>query len=179
METHRTLRDALEKHCLTLSSQENAVLKETQIEHPGETTSIPLSKARKDKYCSKVFVYGTLKENHSNNNILSRTSENLGECVTEGKFALGSVGFPYAYPEDVVPREYKRLLYPIRGELWQIYDDKTADSLDTLEGFPVHYDRRLVQVSSGDTAWMYVQTSWYTAARCDACTLRKGAWQWP
>jgi len=127
--------------------------------------------------CSRVFVYGTLKDTHSNNGILS-TSKFLTSTETVSRFVLGDVGCPYAFPYEVVPSKYSKLLFPVRGEVYEIDDEYTFSSLDGLEGYPIHYNRRIITTEAGLTAWMYVQEDWSMAEYCSACKLNKGVWEW-
>jgi|TARA_R110000796_G_scaffold34290_4_gene88712 gamma-glutamylcyclotransferase (GGCT)/AIG2-like uncharacterized protein YtfP len=129
--------------------------------------------------CERAFVYGTLKEGYGNNRLLL-TSELLGATETEGKFVLGNVGFPYAFPPDAVPEQYEKLLFPVKGEMYKVDNVKTFVNLDILEGYPSHYQRRIISFENGLDAWMYVQPDWYNARYCDACTLSdEGVWSWP
>ena len=128
--------------------------------------------------CNRVFVYGTLQKGQSNNSILSN-SDLISSTTTREGFALGNVGFPYAFHESVVPAEYKKLLFPVQGEVYKIADMFTFASLDALEGYPSHYNRRIVPTASGLTAWMYNQDDWNAASRCSACKLEKDTWVWP
>tara|TARA_R110000782_G_scaffold8751_1_gene28277 strand:+ start:136 stop:612 length:477 start_codon:yes stop_codon:yes gene_type:complete len=128
--------------------------------------------------CDRAFVYGTLKEGHGNNRLLL-TSELLGATQTEGKFVLGDVGFPYAFLPEAVPEQHKKLLFPVKGEMYKVDDVMTFVNLDTLEGYPSHYQRRIISFENGLDAWMYVQPDWHNARYCDACTLDEGVWSWP
>lgn len=130
------------------------------------------------KVCTRVFVYGSLKEGEWNNRILG-VSEKLTTSTTLTKFALGDVGFPYAFPPSAVPAKFDHLLYPVRGEVFEVTTDKVFADLDTLEGYPSHYDRSIVDLQSGHRAWMYFQPDWTNASWCDACKLEEGAWSWP
>ena len=128
--------------------------------------------------CDRAFVYGTLKEGHGNNRLLT-TSELLGATETEGKFVLGDVGFPYAFPPDAVPKQHERLLFPVQGEMYKVDSVLTFTNLDILEGYPSHYKRRIISFENGLNAWMYVQPDWHNAQYCDVCTLEDGLWSWP
>jgi len=129
--------------------------------------------------CERAFVYGTLKEGYGNNRLLF-TSELLGTTETEGKFVLGNVGFPYAFPPDAVPQQHEKLLFPVKGEMYKVDNVKTFVNLDILEGYPSHYQRRIVSFENGLDAWMYVQPDWHNAQYCDVCTLSdEGVWSWP
>lgn len=127
--------------------------------------------------CDRVFVYGTLQEGHSNHSLLS-TSSKLGGTFTVEPFALGDVGFPYAFIKTKVPDEYKKLLFPVRGEVYKMDGLHTFEGLDGLEGYPTHYNRRIVATNLGLSAWMYMQDDWSAAEYCAACHLKNGVWQW-
>lgn len=131
------------------------------------------------KLCPFVFVYGTLKFGYSNNSLL-RDATFISSTTTKSRFALGNVGFPFAFPSDVVPKEYEKLLYPVSGELYKIEDPWTFATLDGLEGYPSLYNRRITQTEYGEKAWMYTMERWENAVRCTVCTLTgKGEWVWP
>ena len=127
--------------------------------------------------CDRVFVYGTLKKGHGNNTLL-RFADYLSTTQTVKPFVLGDVGFPYAFRQEIVPDQHKKLLFPVEGEVWKVPDLYTFIGLDGLEGFPTHYNRRIIETDSGVTAWMYMQDDWTCAQMCDACDLNKGVWKW-
>ena len=127
--------------------------------------------------CDRVFVYGTLQSTHGNNSLLS-TASKLGVTKTTAAFALGDVGFPYAFHSSRVPEQYNKLLYPVKGEVYKLDGVTTFMSLDRLEGFPRHYNRRIVDTEMGLSAWMYHQDDWDCATHCEACHLVDGVWQW-
>lgn len=128
--------------------------------------------------CDNVFVYGTLKYNCGNDGLL-RSASFMGTVTTVQSFALGDIGFPYAFPFSVVPLSLRsRLCWPVRGEMYELHSPETLRSLDSLEGFPSHYDRMVVELSNGRHAWMYVQDDWDVASYCEACTYQDGEWVW-
>jgi len=127
--------------------------------------------------CNRVFVYGSLKKGEWNNRILG-DSDLLSETVTKGDFCLGNVGFPYAFSAAITPDEYKKLLHPVRGEVWKVDTFRTFLSLDGLEGYPHHYNRRIIRTTTGLSAWMYMNDNWSDAERCAACKLKNGEWIW-
>lgn len=127
--------------------------------------------------CDRVFVYGTLKRGKSNHSIL-QNADFLVTTETRDGYCLGNVGFPYAFPSGVTPDEYKNLLFPVRGEVFKIADQDTFQALDWLEGYPWHYNRKIVEVAAGMKAWMYRQEDWSCAPSCNACQLKEGAWEW-
>jgi gamma-glutamylaminecyclotransferase len=96
-----------------------------------------------------VFVYGTLMKGF-NNNILLRNSLMIDTATTEEKYTLVASGIPYLL--DKSSDTY------VSGEVYQV-DENTLDSLDSLEGHPVWYNRRIINVISekGDKikAWTY------------------------
>ena len=102
----------------------------------------------------KVFVYGTLKEGHGNNVLLS-FSERLGTGITEDKYIMYELGIPY------VSKSFK--LTRISGEVYRVKLD-TLEALDLLEGHPNWYKREKVEVEYYDLksnshikdyAWLY------------------------
>ena len=126
----------------------------------------------------RVFVYGSLKEGWGNHATLGM-SKLIDETVSEDSFALGDIGFPYAFAPDVVPDEYRQLLFPVMGEMYEVHDANTFSHLDALEGYPSHYTRRIFNFTNGVNAWMYIQPEWDNAKYCRACTLEEGIWSWP
>lgn len=94
-----------------------------------------------------VFVYGSLKRGHGLNHVLS-TSEFLGRTHLIGPWRLVSLG---AFPGLVQAPSGKRLIH---GELYQV-DPGILQRLDGIEGHPRFYERKVVQVSSGEEAWAY------------------------
>ena len=127
--------------------------------------------------CNRVFVYGTLQGGQCNNRLLL-SADKLSSTTTQDKFALGDVGFPYAFHYSVVPDEYKKLLHPVKGELYKMDSMYTFLQLDGLEGYPSHYNRRVVKTATGMTAWMYMNDDWASASMCNACKLEEGVWVW-
>lgn len=133
--------------------------------------------------CPNVFVYGTLKRGRGNHVILD-SSPYLGAAITCDDFALGDAGVPYAFPEDVVPKEYHgSILHPIIGELYRMDSERVAERLDALEGYPQYYYRRITDVQVISTkvvypAWIYTIEDFDYATWCDAAHFDKGAWSW-
>jgi len=141
-------------------------------------TDIDIEQLAKDmEICDRVFVYGTLQKGHSNHSLLS-TSDRLGSTQTIEPFVLGDIGFPYAFLRTKVPEEYNHLLFPVKGEVYKLDGLHTFEGLDMLEGYPSHYNRRMVTTKLGVPAWMYMQDDWGTAEYCSACHLKEGVWQW-
>jgi gamma-glutamylaminecyclotransferase len=96
-----------------------------------------------------VFVYGTLRQAHSNHQLLG-DAYCYGTGSTRDKYAMYiTSGYPY-----VISTEAR---YPIVGELYAV-DDETLDKLDKMEGHPHYYIRReiIVDIETVEyRAWMY------------------------
>lgn len=133
--------------------------------------------------CKNVFVYGTLKLGKHNNTVLG-TSSFKGVGVTVNKFALGCGGVPFAFPDDKVKEEYKdNICHPIKGDVFEVHSEKVAMDLDSLEGYPSFYYRRVIDVRLTETdviipAWIYTIEEFELASSVDACTLTNGVWTW-
>jgi gamma-glutamylcyclotransferase (GGCT)/AIG2-like uncharacterized protein YtfP len=137
--------------------------------------------------CSLVFVYGTLMRGWANNQILVRSgAEFIGPKVTKDKYLLGDVGFPYLYKRGVVQRYTKgqvdkTLFKRVLGELWTIPSPSCLGALDSLEGYPLHYDREMIELTTGETAWVYIQPDPDTLHYCSFCRiteLDEWSWKW-
>lgn len=84
-----------------------------------------------------VFVYGTLKNGHHNNHLLSGAFYVGKAHTTQPKYQMYHLGsFPAVTDNgDKV----------IQGEIFEV-DTQTLANLDHLEGHPNFYERRLVDV---------------------------------
>lgn len=132
--------------------------------------------------CNLVFVYGTLQSGYGNNRLLTQSGATLvGEDKTEDVFILGDVGFPYAVTKQCLDdSQYtydETLLKPVIGEVWEI-NDLSLRLMDRLEGVPHHYQRKLTQMQSGSTVWMYQQGDPSVLFHCSKCHEEEGAWKW-
>lgn len=105
-----------------------------------------------------VFVYGSLKRNHFNHDVIAFDFDNhcrnkghdyLGKCSTVDKFIMYDMGsFPaVAFDENGSV---------VEGELFAV-DDKTMDFIDALEGYPEHYSRKEVSLDIDEEvkAWIF------------------------
>ncbi len=96
-----------------------------------------------------VFVYGTLKRQHSNHSLLLH-SKYLGTGQTIEKYSLRIFGIPYVF-------KYEKISH-IHGELYSV-NDHTLARLDMLEGHPDWYRREEVKILVDNdqivTAWLY------------------------
>lgn len=151
---------------------------DTYTLHYGPRGSNHLGLLKDLQQCDRVFVYGTLKKTYGNHSVLGGSTY-LTTTDTVSSFVLGDIGYPYAFPYDSVPSAYTKLLFPIRGEVYKIDDEYSFAGLDGLEGYPSHYNRRIISTKAGLSAWMYVQEDWSLAEYCSACKLKEGVWQWP
>jgi len=125
-----------------------------------------------------VFVYGTLKYGYGNWRWLLQGEEYLGPAITNEKYVLGDIGFPYMFKdaENAVPDE---LLKPVLGDLFKVSDDKTVKGLDNLEGEGHHYHRELMYTTTGDKAWAYFNKDLSDISRCYKCdTTEDDEWVW-
>lgn len=96
-----------------------------------------------------VFVYGTLRQNHSNHHLM-RDAYFYGIGRTCDKYTMYiKAGYPFVTSIEAS--------YPITGELYAV-DDDTLVVLDKIEGHPRYYTRRAITVNVEGVeydAWMY------------------------
>ncbi|RJS94169.1 gamma-glutamylcyclotransferase [Salinisphaera sp. Q1T1-3] len=110
----------------------------------------------------RVFVYGTLRSGQANAHWLGGASR-LGLTATEAGYTMVDTGpYPAALPYGETA---------LIGEVYRI-DDAILQALDTLEGYPVHYTRRVIPTSWG-AAWIYL---WVMRRRADWTTITDGDW---
>lgn len=88
-----------------------------------------------------IFVYGTLKRGFYNHDLLEN-AEFVCEAITKEKYPMVNTEgyFPYLINN-------KGLGHYIQGEVYKI-DEIILATLDILESYPSHYDRRQIQVVS-------------------------------
>ena len=97
----------------------------------------------------RVFVYGTLKKGFYNHYLLNAsdgqllgTSKFLGEATTCASFVLLDCGFPYMCDPKKQPNHDAN---PVRGEVYEVYDNSIMADLDYLEGVDFdHYHRKQI-----------------------------------
>jgi gamma-glutamylcyclotransferase (GGCT)/AIG2-like uncharacterized protein YtfP len=91
-----------------------------------------------------VAVYGTLRKGFWNHSLIEK-SRFMGEAKTGPEWTMHITGghFPV-----IVPGETSIAI--------EVYDVsmETMHNLDTLEGYPLFYNRRLIKTPYGD-AWIY------------------------
>jgi gamma-glutamylcyclotransferase (GGCT)/AIG2-like uncharacterized protein YtfP len=92
-----------------------------------------------------VFVYGTLKRGYANHRVMLRADgKYLGEAVVSGYACINTPWYPYAI---------KQANAKIKGEVFELENENIVH-LDTLEGYPSHYDRDIIKTKYGD-CWIY------------------------
>ena len=96
-----------------------------------------------------VFVYGTLRQGWGNHRLLEGVDK-YADSITLKKYAMYASGIPFV-------TEYEKDTH-IVGELYKV-DEERLDSLDGLEGHPVSYCRKVIEVMTKDAevvkAWIY------------------------
>lgn len=97
-----------------------------------------------------VFVYGTLKRGYGNNRLL-RNSEFVDVGVSaDNEFTMYcNGGFPYVFDSGEAF---------VAGEVYSVTDE-VFGHLDGLEGYPRHYDRKQIDVSTKKgiiKCWIYI-----------------------
>lgn len=99
----------------------------------------------------RVFVYGSLKQNHSNSGLLC-TYNLLGRAYIEGPYRMMSLGFFPGVTKSALHTPDAR----IYGEVYVVDGDGLA-SLDLLEGHPHFYQRLKVKTNVEDfgNVWCY------------------------
>lgn len=91
----------------------------------------------------KVAVYGTLRKGFWNHRLLEN-SKFIGKTKTEPVFTMYGHGVPWIVNGGNTE---------ITVEVYEI-DEETFQSLDFLEGYPVYYNRQLINTEFGE-AWIY------------------------
>lgn len=96
----------------------------------------------------RVVVYGTLKEGLHNHRVLSKRGTHFfcGRHVIPSGFKMYDLG---AFPALVKDKEGSL----VHTEVYEV-DDDTFKDLDTLEGFPQFYSRKLIPTPYGE-GWVY------------------------
>lgn len=115
-----------------------------------ERGGIYYSKANCFPSSHRVAVYGTLKGGYANSDLIN-SQFFLGGGFTSSAYPLEVEGLPYLH--DVEGEGYN-----VEVELYDV-DDECLDRLDSLEGHPNFYKRRVVDIhTDGGTrtkAWVY------------------------
>lgn len=111
-----------------------------------------------------VFVYGSLKKGFGNHKHHLEDQRFVKNVTIEG-FDMYSIG---AFPA-IVDGEGT-----IQGEMYKV-SIEAFKSLDRLEGYPNHYDRKLVKCTTGEEAWIY----YYKTAPYSRQKVESGIWEQP
>jgi len=102
-----------------------------------------------------VFVYGTLKKGFSNHFFIS-DCEFICKSKTIDKYQLYpniDRSFPY-----LIINEKSQNIY---GELYKIEDKEILETLDILEGYPIHYNKKNIEVENIETKEIYNALVYY------------------
>tara|TARA_B100000579_G_scaffold429891_1_gene442385 strand:- start:516 stop:875 length:360 start_codon:yes stop_codon:yes gene_type:complete len=116
------------------------------------------------KIMNKLFVYGTLKKQHSRNNILGAASF-IKEIKTLPNYTMIDLG---AFPG--ILDLGTNVIY---GELYEV-DDSTLEVCDLIEGHPNFYTRKFINLEFDDIAEAYFlpQTKYE-----DYPAIKSGLWK--
>jgi len=115
---------------------------------------------RRSESKPKVAVYGTLKHQFANHAYLEGAKLisveripyfTMYPCIPQSEQADERWGYPICVPSDN-PENM------VHVEVYEIKDDQMFYLLDSLEGYPRMYQRKLVQTSTGE-AWIYYQST--------------------
>ena len=102
----------------------------------------------------RVFVYGSLKKDHSNHGLLDEYRMVCRDSIT-GPYRMYSLGY---FP-GVVDVGADEGLATIYGEVYEV-DEEGLGALDLLEGHPSFYCRERMKTDEGIRVWMYVLQGW-------------------
>jgi gamma-glutamylcyclotransferase (GGCT)/AIG2-like uncharacterized protein YtfP len=99
-----------------------------------------------------LFVYGTLMTGHRRNFYLTRDGAKcLGEARTAARYVLYRPLLAY-YPCMV---EDEKRGIAVEGELWDV-TEKCLESLDSVEGAPTLFQRRVITLEDGQQVQAYL-----------------------
>jgi len=108
-----------------------------------------------------LFVYGTLKRGHFNNQNVLRGAEFVTATKIPASHGYSmvqsaTIGFPFVAPASTMDESYGLTPRDIRGEVWAITDTQ-LEYCDQLEGVPIMYSREVVSLAEGPcTCFLYV-----------------------
>lgn len=122
----------------------------------------------------RVFVYGTLKAEHSNHHYVA-AAEALGADTTRDEcydlFCNG--GYP-----AMAERHHDELSRQIHGEVYMA-DRETLERMDRLEGVPSLYQRTVIHTERNGPCWAYLMPlerlteGWGRWERCESGNWRR------
>lgn len=110
----------------------------------------------------RIFVYGTLRRGEPNAPYLERAVP-IAPARTAPRFTLLDAG---AYPAATDHGQTALV-----GDVYGV-DTETFAALDSLEGYPVFYSRRVITTTAGD-AWIYL---WVAARNRHWPVIESGDW---
>ena len=94
----------------------------------------------------EIMAYGTLMQGEPNHHLLAN-SRFLGEASTAPEFTLVNMGAYPAMVEDGTTA--------VKGEVYEV-NAITLAELDSLEGAPVFYKRRMITLANGRRVIAYI-----------------------
>lgn len=115
----------------------------------------------------RVFVYGTLKQGFHNWSRLLTSAKQMGMALVEG--TMFHCGY---YPAVSLEEKLMR----IQGEIYDISQSE-FQSLDTLEGYPHHYNREQIEISLFGKCWIYTYP--HEKAVIEQFVVPSGNWKGP
>ena len=128
----------------------------------------------------KVFVYGTLMAGYGNSWHLE-SARLVGAGETVARCRLYHAGFPVLRRKS---KQHAEDNAPVRGEVWEVTDEATMQSLDSLEGEGRMYHRRvkLIRLDGGAIvkAFTYVgDTKFWRSRRVQLYPIDGTRYSWP
>ena len=109
----------------------------------------------------KLFVYGTLKRGQANHNIL-KPGKFIDTDAIEGWEMRSTMFFPAI-------NEKKGVF--VTGEVYEI-NPEILKKTDRLEGFPLHYSKKMVKTVGGHDVWVY----YYKEINRKLEVIKSGCW---
>ena len=122
--------------------REQATFYNTPKKQPKRSKKNDISGAENPKGKYYVFVYGTLKKGLHNHRFLDG-QRFVGEAITIDRYPLIGETFSFPYLLDL---EGKGEM--VNGELYEVSYENLTERLDMLEGYPTHYDRKVIPVAT-------------------------------
>lgn len=126
-----------------------------------------------------VFVYGTLKQGHTNHAILGN-SKFLGKAKTVVDYFMIGEDMPFPYvlnASHAGPLKYRHKAKAIIGEMYEV-DNFVLAKLDRLEGVPTHYKKTTVYARYVETGQSVLGTMYIKAAVNEALYEKKMLEEW-
>lgn len=107
-----------------------------------------------------VFVYGTLKRDFNNSQIMDNNKANfISEVETIQKYCMFDLGNGFPYLQD--NKNTNGMGDIIQGELWKVPKSKIKD-LDYFEGVPTLYKKGKISVKLENIVWNDVNVYFIT-----------------